>query len=125
MECVRRGRLCRHAVAVGGIKTILALDWLLSNATTHGMVCTTSPWACLGTHLQHLQFFVSAFQKLLDFTRVGLGHVLTEGILCTAHGVLAEVVCSELVSLSQELAVLCRDTISFLYSRRRIWVSQD
>lgn len=82
------------------------------------------PSARLRTHLQHLQFFVSSLQKLLNFTRVGFGHVLAEGILGATRGVLAEVVCGELVSLSQELAVLCRDTISFVYSRRRIVVSQ-
>ena len=42
--------------------------------------------------------------------------MLAEGILGATHGVLAEVVCGELVSLAQELAVLCRETVSLVYS---------
>lgn len=118
--------MCRHAVAGGRISRLFSLLILLqSDATAHGTLCTTSLSAHLRTHLQHLQFFVSPLQKLLDLTRVGFGHVLTEGILGATRGVLAEVVCGKLVSLAQELAVLCRDTISFVHFRRRIVVSQD
>lgn len=42
--------------------------------------------------------------------------MLTEGVLGATHGVLAEVVCGELVSLAQELAVLYRETVSLVYS---------
>lgn len=49
--------------------------------------------------------------------------MLAEGILGATHGVLAEVVCGELVSLAQELAVLCRNAVSSMCSERRIVVS--
>lgn len=42
--------------------------------------------------------------------------MLAEGILGAAYGVLAEVVCGKLVSLAQELAILCREAVSLVYS---------
>ena len=42
--------------------------------------------------------------------------MLAEGILGATHGVLAKVICGELVSLAQELAVLFREAVSLVYS---------
>lgn len=37
--------------------------------------------------------------------------MLAESILCTAHSILAKVVCGELVSLTQKLAILCVESL--------------
>jgi hypothetical protein len=116
--------MCSYAVAVGGVPAPLPPLLLLllePNTTAHSIPCATPSWIRLGTHLQHLQLYVSPRQKLLNFTRVGFGNVLAEGVLGATHGVLAEVVCGKLVSLAQELAVLCREPVSLVYSSAANW----
>jgi hypothetical protein len=111
------GRVCSHAVAVWTVSEALPSVLLLQpNTTAYGGPRTTPSSSRRKTDLQHLQLYVSPRQKLLDFTRVRLGNVLAEGILSATNGVLSEVVCGELVSLAQELAVLCRETVSSVYS---------
>jgi hypothetical protein len=118
--------MCSYAVAVGGVPAPLPPLLLLQpNTTAHSIPCATPSRIRLDTHLQHLQLYVSPRQKLLDFTRVGFGNVLAEGVLGATDGVLAEVVCGKLVSLAQELAVLCREPLAWCILQRRIVVSQD
>lgn len=59
-------------------------------------------------HLHHLQVLESLLYKFLHTARVGLGLVVAKGIPRTAQGVLAKVVCGELLRLAKELAVLSK-----------------
>lgn len=52
------------------------------------------------TYLENLQLLEPVLHQLLDLARVLLALVLAKGVSCSALGVLAEVVCAELATLS-------------------------